>query len=124
MLYLAGAMLSPARHRISILLLLAYAAGSILTEATHRDAADVLLHSRPVFEQHECGAKEIHVAFEDARHCLACSHFAQRFAIEALLVSIATSEISVLPFHALRVAQPCTHDILHSGKRGPPAPIV
>lgn len=120
MLYLAGAMLSLARHRLSILLLLAYAAGSILAEATHHDAADVWLHSRPVLEQHACGAKEIHVALEDARHCLACSQFAQRFATEAQIVSIVTPATSVLPFHAARVAQPSTHDVLHSGKRGPP----
>lgn len=114
-------MKSPSRHSFSVLTLLLYFVGGALIEITHHDETDLLLQSQPVLESHDCGAKEIHVAWENARHCLACSQFAQRLSTEANHASV-ISDASLVCFVALRdgKGQTLETDILFSGKRGPP----
>ncbi len=108
-------------HRIfSILGLVLYLGGNVLIEAAHHDEANTLLRSTPMLESHDCGAKEIHIAWEDARHCIACSHFTQRLSIEASAFSGTNASmflLTVVPTHA---EQTLEIDLLHSGKRGPP----
>ncbi|MEK7672103.1 MAG: hypothetical protein AAB344_07790, partial [Bacteroidota bacterium] len=77
--YISPAMKYPNRHILSVLVLLIYIAGAALIEIAHHDETNLLLHSQPALKSHDCGAKEIHVSVENARHCLACSQFAQRF---------------------------------------------
>ena len=118
--YISHTMSYLSRHIFTALVLLSYLLGSALIELTHHDEIAVLLQSKPVLERHGCGAKEIHVAWEDARHCIACSLFTKRLSTEAKTFSIVNASVcllTVLPTHAEQMLE---IDIVHSGKRGPP----
>jgi hypothetical protein len=109
------------RHILFVFTLLAYLFGSVLVELAHEDELVVLLQSKPVLESHDCGAKELHVAWEDARHCIACSHFTQRLSPEVGTVFISEASLYLLAVLRARSEQTLKTDILFSGKRGPPA---
>ena len=113
-------MKSISRHTLSVLTLLLYIVGGALIEISHHDESNLLLHSQPVLESHDCGAKEIHVAWENARHCLACSHFAQRFSTEAGNFSVIDASLITLASLPSHIEQTLETDILYSGKRRPP----
>ena len=111
---------SSKRNMLSLLVLLCYLTGGALIEITHHDDTNFLLQSQPVLSSHDCGAKEIHVSVEDARHCLACSHFAQRFSTEAGNFSVIDASLITLASLPSHIEQTLETDILYSGKRGPP----
>ena len=104
----------------SILALVLYLGGNALIEVTHHDELNILLHSKPTLESHNCGAKEIHLSVENARHCLACSYFAQRLSTEThpLVLHAASIFITV---HLLPSDNTVETDVFHSGERGPPS---
>ncbi len=98
-----------------------YIAGGALIEITHHDETRIFLQSHPMLESHNCGAVELHLSIEDARQCLACSHFAQRLSTESRIThtfSVPSVGVVYVPDIAGQVLDT---DILHSGKRGPPA---
>lgn len=103
----------------SVLGLVLYLSGNALIEVTHHDEANILLHSRPRMESHDCGGKEIHLSVENARHCLACSYFAQRLSTETnpLVLQAANIFITVV---AIPSDDTVEADVFHSGERGPP----
>jgi hypothetical protein len=108
------------RHFLAPVVLLCYLLGFLLVELTHHDASAFFLESRPVVESHDCGAKEIHIAWEDARHCVACSHFSQRLSTEANAFSGINASVYHVAVVSTHTEQPLETDILYSGKRGPP----
>jgi hypothetical protein len=109
------------RHIFAAFALLSYSFGGVLIELTHHDEIAVLLRSKPVLETHDCGAKEIHIAWEDARHCVACSHFTQRLSTEASAFLGADASVYLLAVLSTLGEQTLETDILYSGKRGPPS---
>lgn len=104
----------------SVLGLVLYLSGNALIEVTHHDEANILLHSRPSLESHDCGGKEIHLSVENARHCLACSYFAQRLSTETnpLVLQAANIFITVVAIPSDDIVEA---DVFHSGERGPPS---
>jgi hypothetical protein len=110
----------PRQHIFALLALAGYLLGSALLEITHHDATELLSHSQPVWETHACGANEIHVAWEDARHCIACSYFSQRISTEVNSFSLARVSLFTLASIVTHAQQTLDADVLHSGKRGPP----
>lgn len=120
-LYISAAMKCFSRHTFSVLALLCYLIGGVLIELTHHDETGILLRSQPVLSSHDCGTKEIHVSLDDARHCLACSQYAQRLSTEASRASVII-DASLVCFASLphNNGQVFETDVLYSGKRGPP----
>ena len=108
------------RHIFPFLALLSFLFGSVLVEFAHHDEHSILLQSDPVLESHDCGAREIHIAWEDARHCVACSQSTQRLSTEARSFSAPDATVSVLSVLLKYAEQTLETDILYSGKRGPP----
>ncbi len=119
--YIVSAMQSFSRHTFSVLALLMYCMGGALIEVAHHDEMQILLQSHPVLESHDCGAKEFHLSVEDARQCFACSQFAQRLSTESRTThTFCVPNVGVVYVPDI-AGQVLDTDILHSGKRGPPA---
>jgi hypothetical protein len=118
--YISAAMKFLSQHILHLCVLLSYLFGSVLVELAHHDEHALVLQSNPVLESHDCGAKEIHVAWEDSRHCIACSHFSQRLSTEANAFSGINASVYHVAIVSTHTEQPLETDILYSGKRGPP----
>jgi hypothetical protein len=122
-LYIETAMIPAARNIFSMFLLCFYIAGGALIELTHHDALSFATRSHHAFEQHDCGQHERHVAPE-AFCCLACTQTNKRVAIETQLFAPHQNIFVVLGQSGPSIEPILEADILHSGKRGPPSPIV
>lgn len=108
------------RHTFSVFAILGYLLGNTLVDLAHHDHANLPLHSEPVLSSHDCGAREIHVPIDQARSCLACSQFAQRFSADvsrSFTFDAAVVSLAVFPSHTGQIIET---DVVYSGKRGPP----
>lgn len=108
------------RHNRAVAVLVVYLLGGGLMEVSHSDVAWVMFGSQPTVATHGCGDHEKHIPADQARHCLACSPFAQQSAVGTIQVFGLDPTTVCHTLHAAPSSSTSEPDVISSGKRGPP----
>ncbi len=108
----------------AFLLIVTQLSFSVLIESEHRDEVDLSYHAHESLAQHQCGAREIHIPIDRVQCCQACVYSAQRLGLE----TSSWTGVATLSFVCTVISLPSDPvieaDFDHTGKRGPPPPIV
>ncbi|HCV43564.1 MAG TPA: hypothetical protein DGH68_08780 [Bacteroidetes bacterium] len=109
------------RNTVARLVLSAYLLAGVLLEVGHHHPHDFLLAATATISSHNCGEKEIHIPLDKRHDCLACVQSIQRVSSKAVQFAGTHTAVFCLMSMPVLAEQELETDVLHSGKRGPPA---